>query len=1194
MASTGFDKIKDGLAQAVEPAATFAETGSVAQAAWSGVSTVLLTKILGPLSLITGGIMAMNGAMKLFLGRTEAVAKGIEKIRRLEMLKTQFQPLLGGAASAQAKIEELFAFAATTPFQMDEIAEAARTLEVLTKGGASGADSLRMIGDAAAVSGQSMQTVSFWVGRTFDALKNNAPIGEATARLQEMGLITGEVRRKLQASAEAGESFATTFGILKSALKESEGGMLELSKTLGGLESTLADVRAKFAAGFAKDFAVAEKANVRATIATLKVLEPVAQSVGNSMAFVTKGIASLKEGFANAVGANKTLGNSLRNAYEGFIVFAAAVAAVQIASTTKALMGLVSALKLSSGASIAAAAVQNVLAASGGGLIAMYKAFTSTLAGHTLAQKLAAIVGLGAIGVYKALALAIGMVGTAFKQAFAAMVANPLNALIATTVVLISVLLKVKSAAKDQADAMKTIGEAASEAATRVDELIASFKTVSDATAGFAQIESEIATVRKQIEDLIVKMSSLSAVDKFFGVDDNLKAQIDALMGTIDQLRGKLLETAQIEATQLKIGDAKIEQLRRQVELTSELNSASHDLAMSRATEAEQITLMVKRQQELKDALDVGRSAEQSAVVQDQINNAAEGKGDGSFPALEQAAAQANNAKDAIQEAENALQDFVAEQGKIEGDFVKTATQEDVDAGDALRVGQQILNKEGSSQSQLGVGGVIKFVDDEQIQQFDDLIKQVKLAQEELKAFEAAIKAGKADAAGEQFITPEAINELGQAGVSMDSLIQKQRELEESGSSAGLLAALKSRKANNQDKDGNTILDARQLQILEEAIQRLEKQKESINQNAEAVKRLKFQREELARQQQLSINLMMIERGLHQEMMSINERSFQVEQRKLNARIKAAQATLAEKSERGDTAASTARMEENLKELKSTDREGNTQSQNDNLDAQIAVLEKQIEKQKAYNNEVEAAQREVDRLKKQLKELEETTLQKLKFNIADIIATELDLSAEVAITLGNFDEAAASLEALNALNNEVFAQKRFEQLRSEGQSEQNASLIVAKEVQQREQKRENQRLIKTQSTEENLRIQQLETRATVFGDQGARNEAIGLRAKQDFRKEMQSNLAMGMSREDAVENAMKKIDTDLLSKVPEAKVTADSFRRIGAGGFAGSTDPMKLLAERRNKVLEALSADIRKMLNIDEEILKKDDNIRLG
>lgn len=1190
MASTGFDKIKDGLAQAVEPAATFAETGSVAQAAWAGVSTVLLTKVLGPLSLITGGIMAMNGAMKLFLGRTEAVAKGIEKIRRLEMLKTQFQPLLGGAASAQAKIEELFTFAATTPFQMDEIAEAARTLEVLTKGGASGADSLRMIGDAAAVSGQSMQTVSFWVGRTFDALKNNAPIGEATARLQEMGLITGEVRRKLQASAEAGESFATTFGILKSALKESEGGMLELSKTLGGLESTLADVRAKFAAGFAKDFAVAEKANVRATIATLQVLEPVAQAVGNSMAYVTKGIASLKEGFANAVGANKSLGNSLANVYNGFVVFAAAVAAVQTANFIKGLMAINSGLKVTSSVTLAAAAVQNVLAASGGGLIGMYRALTATLAGHTLAQKLGALVALGAVGAYKGLALALGMVGTAFKQAFAILVANPLGAFITSAVVLVSVLLKVKSAAKEQADAMKTIGEASSEAATRVDELIASFKTVSDATAGFAQIESEIATVRKQIENLIQDLSSLSAIDKFFGIDDDLKAQMDALMGTIDMLRGKLLETAQIEANQLQIGDAKIAQLRRQVELTSELNGASHDLAMSRATEAEQITLMVKRQQELKDALDVGRSAEQSAVVQDQINNAAEGKGDGSFPALERAAEQANNARDAIQEAESELQNFVAEQGKIEGDFVKTATQEDVDAGDALRVGQQILNKEGRSSG----GEVIQFVNDEQIQQFDDLIKQVNLAQKELEAFEAAIKAGKADAAGAQFITPETINELGEAGVSMDSLIQKQRELEESGSSAGLLAALKSRKANNQDEDGNTILDAKQLQILEEAIQRLEKQKESINQNAEAVKRLKFQREELARQQQLSINLMMIERGLHQEMMSISERSFQVEQRKLNARIKAAQATLAEKSERGDTAASTARMEENLKDLKSTDREGNTQSQNDKLDEQIAVLEKQIAKQKAYNEEVENAQREVDRLKKQLKELEETTLQKLKFNIADIIATELDLSAEVAITLGNFDEAAASLEALNALNDEVFAQKRFEELRSEGQSDQNASLIVAKEVQQREQKRENQRLIKTQSTEENLRIQQLETRATVFGDQGARNEAIGLRAKQDFRKEMQSNLAMGMSREDAVENAMKKIDTDLLSKVPEAKVTADSFRRIGAGGFAGSTDPMKLLAERRNKVLEALSADIRKMLNIDEEILKKDDNIRLG
>jgi hypothetical protein len=298
-------------------------------------------------------------------------------------------------------------------------------------------------------------------------------------------------------------------------------------------------------------------------------------------------------------------------------------------------------------------------------------------------------------------------------------------------------------------------------------------------------------------------------------------------------------------------------------------------------------------------------------------------------------------------------------------------------------------------------------------------------------------------------------------------------------------------------------------------------------------------------------------------------------------------------SSKGNVAASTERMEKERDELQNLDTSDMTEKEKKAIEDKIASLEKAIATQKEFNKEVEQAAQEVDRLKKKLKETEEEALVKLKTRIAEIIAKDLDLDAEIAIRLGNIDEAAAKLEALNNINDDLFAQQRMTELRKEGQSPEDAAAIVAKEVQQREAQRAEQRATRIQTTEEDLRIEQLRTRARVFGDRGAGDQATALEARRDFRKEVGESLAMGMSREDAVANAMQKIDTELLSKVPEAKVTADSFRRIGAGGFGSATDPMKMLAEKRNRVLEELAKDIRKMLNVDEEILKKDDNIRL-
>ena len=158
---TGLDKLKGSLGALAEPALIFAATGSKAAAIWGGLKAVIIGNVLGPLSLVTGALIGITGAMKLFLGRIELVGKGIDKLRSLEQIKTQFDPLLGGAALAQKRLEELYSFASSTPFQLEGIAEANRTLQVLTKGALATVEGMKLVGDAAAVTGNQCRLFHF-------------------------------------------------------------------------------------------------------------------------------------------------------------------------------------------------------------------------------------------------------------------------------------------------------------------------------------------------------------------------------------------------------------------------------------------------------------------------------------------------------------------------------------------------------------------------------------------------------------------------------------------------------------------------------------------------------------------------------------------------------------------------------------------------------------------------------------------------------------------------------------------------------------------------------------------------------------------------------------------------------------------------------------------------------------------------
>jgi len=214
------DKTADGNKSAKEGARTSA-----------GAIMTQMANIKAAWDMATGAIKA--GA--------SAVWSAVKEAFKFETLTVQFSVLMGSMDKAKARMAELAEFAAKTPFSMEDAVVASRQLHVFSNGALGATGSLKLVGDAAAAVGGDMKEVSFWVGRAYSMIKGGQPFGEAAMRLQEMGIITPEVRSKMEELQAAGASNAEVWAVLEARLGTFKGGMEQLATSGDGLISTLND-----------------------------------------------------------------------------------------------------------------------------------------------------------------------------------------------------------------------------------------------------------------------------------------------------------------------------------------------------------------------------------------------------------------------------------------------------------------------------------------------------------------------------------------------------------------------------------------------------------------------------------------------------------------------------------------------------------------------------------------------------------------------------------------------------------------------------------------------------------------------------------------------------------------------------------------------------------------------------------------
>ena len=218
---------------------------------------------LGSIGSVAGSVTTALAGM----GAAGAAALGAfaisssQKASAIESLTMQFETLLGSAENAGNRIAEITKFAASTPFEISELAATSKLLQTLGGTMLATGDGLRMVGDAAAIAGQPLQEVGLHIGRVFNAITSGTSAGESIARLQELGLMTGKVKLEFEALAAAqkkgkapilsqGEAMAK----LQDVFKATSGAMERLASTTEGKLSNMKDnfdqLQVAFGTGF--------------------------------------------------------------------------------------------------------------------------------------------------------------------------------------------------------------------------------------------------------------------------------------------------------------------------------------------------------------------------------------------------------------------------------------------------------------------------------------------------------------------------------------------------------------------------------------------------------------------------------------------------------------------------------------------------------------------------------------------------------------------------------------------------------------------------------------------------------------------------------------------------------------------------------------------------------------------------------
>ena len=214
------------------------------------------------LSKLNGDIRRMKGNFKRNFGEIAGIARqvgtaitagigvGLTAIiksgAQLQTLEVGFRSIMGSAKGASDMVAKLNKFTASTPFQLEEVARSARQLLAVGTAADDINDRLRMLGDIAAASGNSISDIAAAFAKVQAKgkveLENLNQLAERGIPIfDELKKVTGDANMEFGAGAVSVEEYNTALANMAAEGGFANDAMVNLSETVDGRLSTALD-----------------------------------------------------------------------------------------------------------------------------------------------------------------------------------------------------------------------------------------------------------------------------------------------------------------------------------------------------------------------------------------------------------------------------------------------------------------------------------------------------------------------------------------------------------------------------------------------------------------------------------------------------------------------------------------------------------------------------------------------------------------------------------------------------------------------------------------------------------------------------------------------------------------------------------------------------------------------------------------
>jgi len=189
------------------------------------------------------------------------IATAIDEASKLQDLETQFIAFTGSAEGAADQVERIAEFSGQTPFQLDELVTANRTLLAFGQGTEESIETLRQLGEVSAGTGADLNELALIFGQVEAAGKLTGErflqfaergINLAPILAEQLGVAESQIAQLRAEGKITADDVARAFESMTTNGGKFEGSLKRLSETFSGATSTLQDNLSLLAADLGK------------------------------------------------------------------------------------------------------------------------------------------------------------------------------------------------------------------------------------------------------------------------------------------------------------------------------------------------------------------------------------------------------------------------------------------------------------------------------------------------------------------------------------------------------------------------------------------------------------------------------------------------------------------------------------------------------------------------------------------------------------------------------------------------------------------------------------------------------------------------------------------------------------------------------------------------------------------------------